>query len=192
MLLHAHPNQGGGRNLVVTITEAEEKREVDVRWWGQKRMVTVSDKHDNENVVIRDSRGKDTEKWGCKLLTVSHLAEQQRRIWWIHLHRPAHDIGCGIKIIETLSWLDYRTRDCSGGSRQWQQLTSAMERGKRWDLLQRKVIKSIRQSWHHSMWIPANYTVTLRLLCSLALSVPCWFFMYVSFLRNTKPENPRK
>ena len=38
--------------------------------------------------------------------------------------------------------------------------------------------------------LPTNYTV--RLLCLLDLSVPCWVFVHASFLRNPKPKNPGK
>ena len=47
--------------------------------------------------------------------------------------------------------------------------------------------KKIR-SWHHFLFIPAKYYVCL--LCTLALSIPCWVSVRAKFLKNPKPENP--
>ena len=53
-------------------------------------------------------------------------------------NHPTHHIGCGITTTEMAYRLDYPTRDCSSRSWQWQQLTAATERGRRYQLAQRE------------------------------------------------------
>ena len=66
------------------------------------------------------------------------------------------NIRSRIKTTETVSWMDYQTWDCSGGSRQWQHLEAITVRVKMWELTQGKLIKRIRKNLHHYLLIPKN------------------------------------
>ena len=136
---------------------------------------------------------------GGKTSMVSYSAEQQQRLRWLQLHLSQRS-GQKRSVLTSVSdarqqkrwWcLDrpYCTRYFSCGPRQPWQLAAATEREKRWELSQRESkMKRITRSGHHSLLIPANYSV--HLLCFPGLSVPCWIFVRASFLRNPKPKNP--
>ena len=50
-----------------------------------------------------------------------------------------------------------------------------------------------RKIWRHFCWCVKNTKArknTIHLLCSLAFSVLCWFFVCWIFMWNPKPENP--
>ena len=81
------------------------------------------------------------EKYGRNFINGAPTTEERQT-----KNCPTQHIGWGTKATETASWLDDRERDFSAGLRQWQQLKSARERGKIWELAQRGINKKDKKN----------------------------------------------
>ena len=71
------PEPRGGRTMLVAVAEAEAKREVDMRLWGQQRMMTSAYMRNDEDSGCGRAR---LGTLGGKSLIVYQSAERQRRL----------------------------------------------------------------------------------------------------------------
>ena len=95
--------------------------------WGRQQMMTTADMRDDEDGGRREA-GDNIRHIGREIVngvplggteTAAPIAPspspaEERPT----KNRPAHNIGCGIKRTEKACRLNYRTQDCSSGSRQ--------------------------------------------------------------------------